>query len=138
MDVEAEKKKRKEMRKPVEAKQEEFTVANIAQFITEELGISETMLAGLLDITSRTLDNWKKFNFPEELTDKAKRIKALYEFVTLAKKSKVKSSEILSLLTESIDPDDEASESPIFYIVQDPGSKSFVDFSKLAIQNFLK
>lgn len=131
-------KKDNKMGHPIKSQQEEFSTSDIINFITQELRVTETLLAGLLNITSRTLDNWKKKKYPNELTDKAKRIETLYEFIQMAKSKEVKSSEMLSLVTESIDETDETSASPIFYIVNDSDKKLFTDFSKLAIEKFVQ
>ena len=136
--MDLEKKEGENMGIPKALVNEEFTVSGIIQFITLELNVTETLLAGLLNVTSRTLDNWKKMKYPNDLTDKAKRIQALYEFIQISKEKGVKSSELLSLLTESIDENDEASASPMFYLVNDSNKKLFLDFSKLAIERFVE
>ena len=137
MDLET--KKDKDMAIPAMASNPgKFSVIGVVDFLKHELSVSETLLAGLLDVTSRTLDNWKKLTYPDELTGKAKRIQALYDFVQLAKTSGVKSSEMLSLVTEAIDANDEASKSPLYYINEEADINLFMEFSKLAIKNFLK
>lgn len=136
--MDLEKKEGDDMAIPKALAHEEFSVSGIIQFIILELKVTETLLAGLLNVTSRTLDNWKKKKYPDDLTDKARRIQVLYEFIQISKEKGVKSSELLSLLTESIDENDETSASPIFYIVNDSNRKLFLDFSKLAIKRFVE
>ncbi len=136
MDANLEKKSVKMgLKKPSEEAQ--FGGDGLIIYLCKELKISETMLAALLDVTSRSLDNWKNSSYVD-LSGKAKRLRALYEFVTLATGKGVRSSELLSLLNETLDPQNQNGHSPLFYIVENPESSMFQDFSNLAINNFLK
>ncbi|MCB9027447.1 MAG: hypothetical protein H6625_14095 [Bdellovibrionaceae bacterium] len=117
---------------------ESFIGAEMITALTGRLRISETLLAGLLDITSRTLDDWKKSDFANGYAKKSKRLNALMKFVDIATSSGVRDSELLTLLNEPINEENEDSLSPLYFIVHEPESPAFKELQTLVINRYLK
>jgi hypothetical protein len=122
--------------KPVES----FTGTSIINYLTETMGVSRTMVAALLDVTERTLLNWSTQSVDELSTSgsKSKRLVALYDFIIKAEKLKVPKSAMVSLLQDPIQPEDEHSNTPMYFIIEEPESSCLKSTGDLIIQNFLK
>ena len=124
---------------PVRMPEEEFKGDSIISYLVEKLGVSNTMLAALLEVTERTVSNWRNES-EEELrgNGKSQRLMALYAFVVKAEKKKVPQRLMINLLQEPIDESNEESNSPLFYIVNEPKGLFFGDAANLLIDKFLK
>jgi hypothetical protein len=121
--------------KPTETVQAE----GIIEYLEKALGVTSTMLAGLIQVTERTLTNWRARDLEElENNSKSKRLVDLYDFVKQAESFKVKKSLLLNLLHEPIDPKNEDSSSILYYIVHDPASKLLKETAPLIIKRFLE
>jgi len=131
--------KRKLMKKAAVLKKEaEFNGESIIDQLARDLDVSETMIAALLEVTERTLQNWKDQNYDElSGSGKSKRLIALFDFVHRASELKVPMSAMLNLLQEPIKPEDPESNTPLFFIVDDPDNKCFRGTQDLMIKNFL-
>ncbi|WP_324960477.1 hypothetical protein [Oligoflexus sp.] len=79
-----------------------FLGQDAIKFLIEELGVREAMIAGMLDVTTRTLENWKHDNVFAVKAGKIARLRAFYEAVVEAQKADVPASAILNLLNEPI------------------------------------
>lgn len=105
--------------------------------LRQRLDVSETMLAALLDTTSRSFNNWKNLSKEELGTKtKSKRLCRLYEFMNIALDEGVAENELLSFINEPLDLKDENSESVLYHIVENTLESAFKTFSILAIRNF--
>ncbi len=123
-----------------EKPQESFTGASFIDYLTEHMAVSKTMVAALLDVTERTLLNWSSMSEDElsKTGSKSKRLIALYDFVVKAQHLKVPKSAMVSLLQEVIVPEDEHSNTPMFFIIEEPENSCFKSMSNQIISNFLK
>ncbi len=117
-----------------------FNGESIISYLSETMGVSRTMVAGLLDVTERTLSNWSSQSLGELSTSgsKSKRLVALYEFIVKAEKLRVPKSAMVSLLQDPIQPEDEHSNTPMYFIIEEPESSCLKSTGDLIIQNFLK
>jgi DNA-binding transcriptional regulator YiaG len=104
------------------------------------LGVSETMLAALLDVTTRTLHEWKDKPFTKNFPGKAKRLDVLWRFVDSAIKSGVEQKHLLALLNNPINPEDEESLSLRYYITCDPNpnEKQLQELLRVVIRDYLR
>ena len=110
----------------------------VIDYLTETLGVAPTMLAGLLQVTERTLLNWRDKTL-DELSEnpKSRRLLDLDEFVRQAEKKNVRKRLMLNLLHEPIDPKNEESSSILHYIVRMPSSALLKETAPLIIEKFL-
>ncbi len=142
MEKEFEKnKKSKNMKKSAATKNlAEFSGQTILNYLTDNMNISETMIAAILEVTERSLQNWKSLSYEElSSTDgKSRRLVALYDFIFLALQNKIPKPALINLLQEPINQENQASNTPLFYIIDEPASLIFNDTKKLIIDNFLK
>ena len=117
-----------------------YTGESIVTYLAEAMGVSRTMVAALLDVTERTLLNWSTQSVDELSTSgsKSKRLVALYDFIVKAEKHKVPKSAMVSLLQDPIQPEDEHSNTPMYFIIEEPESSCLKSTGDLIIQNFLK
>jgi vacuolar-type H+-ATPase subunit E/Vma4 len=124
---------------PLKTTSAEYTGENVIAHLTGTLHISNTMLAALLEVTERTLTNWRDQPYEElRVGSKSKRLIALYNFVSKAAKKRVPENLLINLLQEPVNEADEESKSVLFYIVNEPESKFFNEASNLLIDQFLK
>lgn len=123
-----------------EKTQASFTGASIINYLAETMSVSKTMVAALLDVTERTLLNWSEQSFDElsKSGSKSKRLIALYDFIVKAEQLKVPKSAMIGLLQEVIEPEDEHSNTPMFFIIEEPENSCFKSMSNQIISNFLK
>jgi len=112
--------------------------------LTELLGVSRTMLAGLLGVTERSMSEWEKKNL-DNVTPKAKRLVLLYNLVRYMEEqfSLVPSKMYRELLENSrvvIDPDDseDGSVSLINMVISDPDEKYWPQIAGSAIKEYLE
>jgi hypothetical protein len=109
----------KKMGEPILSK---YTAQGYIDYCTETLNITPTMLAGLLNVTERTLGNWKdKPILEDENQDKMDRLKTIYKIISIAIKKGIKGRVILNFLNEPI-PLDKEERSLLYYVVDDPNS----------------
>lgn len=111
----------------------------IIEYLAERMAVSETMIAALLEVTERTLQNWKSLDYQSlGLNNKSRRLVCLYDFVHHASELKVPASSMLPLLQEPI-TDNEAivARTPLSCIVLEPDSKCFRATQELIIKQFL-
>lgn len=95
------------------------TVTQVIEDLTGILEIQETMLAGLLRVTERTLPNWKDQKHLENLAGKGRRLSVFDFVVREALAAGVASNRILDLLDEPFDADRDDSGCILNLIVQD-------------------
>jgi len=91
--------------------------SEIINYLIDKLKISETLLAGLLDVTPKTLDEWKEINFIDGFKYKEKRLDNMKTFIDELIKAGVQDSELLAFLNEPINKEDDESFSPLYLIV---------------------
>ncbi len=132
-------KRRLKMGIPLQAPEEKFKGESIVSYLMDELHVSNTMLAALLEVTERTVANWRDQS-TEDLrgNGKSQRLMALYDFVVSAEKKKVNQKLLINLLQEPINEEDAESKSPLYYIVNEPRGLFFGDAANLLIDKFLK
>ncbi len=113
----------------------QFTGKDLIVHCTEILSIRPTMLAGLLDVTERTLTNWA--DLAEAIPNQGKfdRLRTLYAIVCLAQEAGIKGRVILNLLNESI-PDDQDQKSLLYYVVDEPNNKLVPAVASQVIASF--
>ena len=128
---------KKKMGFPIPKQGEEYLAQGIIEYLEDALGVTRTMLAGLIEVTERTLSTWQS-NSTGELEGKAKRLLDLYEFVQQAQKMNVRKSLLLNLLHEPIDSKNEDSSSILYYIVHEPASRLLKETAPLIIKRFLE
>jgi hypothetical protein len=132
---------KKKMGLPQQKPKEQFKGEGVIDFLTSEMSISPTMLAALLEVTERTLDNWKRSSFDElKEKNKSQRLIALYDFVNKAKKKGVEKKLLLNLLREPLSHEGgEEGPSALYFIVNEPTGQFFSGVgSTLLIDQFLK
>lgn len=111
--------------------------------LTKLMGINETYLAGMLNVTEKSLNEWKKLG-AGDLTPKALRLKRCFEVATYIQKNfseSIKTSEIKNVLENgriTLDPDDEddGTTALISYILAHPDG-IWVPVTKEAVENYL-
>lgn len=112
--------------------------------LTETLRINEAHLAGMLNVTEKSLHEWKKLGVGE-LTPKAKRLKRTYEAVAFIKNNfsaDINTSEIKNVLENgriTIDPNDEedGTTALISFIRAHPETDVWVPSVKEAVSDYL-
>jgi hypothetical protein len=123
---------------PLKQPTEDYQGQGLIDYLTEALKVSPTMLAALLEVTERTLGNWKNESLANlRQSGKGARLVALYDFVAEATREKVPQNLLLNLLEEPVNPAAEESQSPLFYIVNDPTNALLRDATQLLIARFL-
>ena len=96
-----------------------FTGKSLTDFLTEELGIRITMLAALLSVRERTLNNWKELEYNNHSVKKFHRLEVLYDLVVLAKQYEVPTKLVLNLVKEPMGENEDDS-SILSFIIDDP------------------
>lgn len=115
-----------------------FTGETIINFLKESMGISETMVAALLDVTPRTLLNWRETSYEAlKQSGKSQRLTAMYDFVFRATELKVPQSAMVSLLQEPL-IEGEGVSTPLSFIIDDPKNPCLTATKDLIIKNFIK
>lgn len=115
-----------------------FTGESITNFLKDNMGISETMVAALLDVTPRTLLNWRETSYEQlKASGKSQRLTAMYDFVFRATELGVPKSAMVSLLQEPLIESEEAN-TPLSFIVYDPKNPCLAATTDLIIKNFKK
>ncbi len=116
-----------------------------SELLVEALGINNrTMLAGLLGVTERSLQEWEKKPLGE-ITPKAKRLVLLYNLVRFMEQQfpsvpKELYKEILENSRVVLDPDDEeeGSISLMNMIISDPSEKYWPQIASSSISEYLE
>ena len=118
-------------------KTEAYLGQGMIDYLTGELMISKTMLSALLEITERTLSNWNDVAESElQESSKGKRLIALYDLVCRANKVGIRGKALLNLIQEPINPAEEDSGSLLYYINEEPGSRTLQEMVPLVIERF--
>lgn len=119
--------------------QGDYSGQDIIEYLEETLGNSSTMVAALIQVTVRTLDNWKNQNV-SELTgnSKSKRLMRLYDFIRMAEDKRIKKRLMLNLLHEPIDPSQDESESILYFMVHEDRDELLRRVYSLVIERFMK
>lgn len=112
----------------------EWLGKDLIDYISETLKIRRTMIAALLSVTERTLDNWKDTPVETSRSSKMMRLIAFHSVVTTALDSGVLPGVMMSFLNEPID--DEGS-SLLGYIVDDPGNKLLSEVAGQRARDYL-
>lgn len=105
----------------IEKLEERYTGESYVKYCTETLGIRPTMLAGLLNVTERTLINWASTEISEKSQGKIDRLKTLYKILAIAQDEGLDGKIILNVLNEPI-PNEEDDKSLLHYVVDDPNN----------------
>jgi len=92
------------------------------ELCTTEMGVKSTMLAGLLNVSERTLSNWSTVVVTEEPQGRFDRLKAISKIVSFAKSEGVRGkSAILNLLNNTI-PGQKEDLSLLHFVVEEPNN----------------
>lgn len=95
------------------------TGRDLIEFITTMVGIKSTMVAALLNVTERTLNNWSKEKIDAFTGNKSRRLLALYTCVKAANDAGITGKQIMNLLDEPI-PGEPEEKSILYYVVDEP------------------
>ena len=130
-----------------EAFMELYTLDNLKQAseqLTRLLGVSRTMLAGLLGVTERSMSEWEKKSL-NDITPKAKRLLLLYNLVRYIEQKypKVPAKMYREILENSrviFDPNDleDGSISLMNMVISDPDEKYWPQIAGSAINEYLE
>lgn len=119
----------------IEKLAEQYTGDGYVKYCTEALGIRPTMLAGLLNVTERTLSNWASTQISDEPQGKIDRLKTLYKIVTIAESEDLQGKIILNVLNEPI-PGEEGDKSLLHYVVDEPNNSLLATVVRKVVASF--
>ncbi len=114
-----------------------------SEILTGTLGVNRTLLAGLLGVTERSLQEWEKKPLGD-ITPKAKRLELLYNLIRFMEQKypKVPAKMYREILENSrvvIDQDDpeDGSTSLMNMVISDPEEKYWPQIANSAIKEYL-
>lgn len=122
------------MAQPALDKSRECSGKDLIDYISETLPIRRTMIAALLSVTERTLDNWKDTPVEASRSSKMMRLIAFHRVVTIALENGVRPDVMMSFLNEPID--DEGN-SLLGYIVDDPSNQLLSKYAGQLARDYL-
>lgn len=114
-----------------------MNLKDLIKICTEALNIKPTMLAGLLNVTERTLANWQETPIANEVQGKIDRLKTLYKIITIAEGAGIHGKIILNLLNEPI-PGEDDEKSLLHYVVDEPNNSLLTTVVQRVIASFNK
>jgi hypothetical protein len=109
----------------------------LTDYCLKTLQIRPTMLAGLLNITERTLTNWQEVSDEQGRPNRFDRLRSLESVVRLASDAGVSGRVILNLINEPI-PGDLCERSLLYYIVDEPNNGLLRSVALQLIDSFKK
>jgi hypothetical protein len=119
----------------IEKLEEQYTGQGYMQHCVAALGVRPTMLAGLLNVTERTLSNWASIPISEESQGKIDRLKTLYKIVIIVENEGLHGKIILNILNEPI-PGEEGEKSLLHYVVDEPNNSLLATAVHKVIDSF--
>ena len=105
------------------------------EYCTTAMEIRPTMLAALLGVTERTLNNWSEVSLDKSSSGKIARLLALADIINAAEEHGIKGKVIINLLNEPI-PEDKEKKTLLYYVVDEPENKLLMTAAVQVIDSF--